>query len=56
MEKEGITERSTSPWAAPIVLVRKKDKSLRLCVDYLQLNKVIMEDKYQLPNIEVTEM
>jgi transposase InsO family protein len=47
-----IIRKSQSPWASNIVLVRKKDKSLRLCVDYRQLNERTIKDAYALPRIE----
>jgi len=48
----GIIQKSQSPWASNIVLVRKKDLSLRLCVDFRQLNKRTVKDAYALPRIE----
>ena len=42
---------STSPWGAPVLFVKKKDGSLRLCIDYRQLNKVTIKNKYPLPRI-----
>ncbi|XP_012468833.1 uncharacterized protein LOC105786907 [Gossypium raimondii] len=41
-----------SPWGAPVLFVKKKDGSLRLCIDYRQLNKVTIKNKYLLPRID----
>lgn len=51
MEKNFIRP-SVSPWGAPVLLVKKKDGSMRLCVDYSQLNKVTIKNKYPLLRID----
>lgn len=49
--ENGFIQPSTSPWGTPILFVRKKDESLRLYIDYRQLNKVTVKDKYLLSQI-----
>ena len=51
MQKSGVIQPSKSPWASPIVLVRKKDGSLRFCIDYRSLNSVPKQDKFPIPRI-----
>jgi len=51
LEKQFIRP-SASPWGAPVLLVKKKDESSRLCVDYRQLNKLTIKNKYPLPRID----
>jgi len=43
---------SVSPWGAPVLLVKKKDGSMRLCIDYRQLNKAMIKNRYPLPRID----
>ena len=49
--KNGFIKPSTSPASAPILFVKKKDGSLRLCVDYRALNSITVKDRYALPLI-----
>ena len=51
MVKAGLAERSSSPYASPIVVVPKKDGSIRLCVDYRQLNQITIFDPQPMPTI-----
>ena len=51
LEKQFIRP-SVSPWGAPVLLVKKKDGSSRLCIDYRQLNKLTIKNKYPLPRID----
>ncbi|KAL5570640.1 hypothetical protein UlMin_027215 [Ulmus minor] len=44
--------RSYSPWGAPVLFVKKKDGTLRMCIDYRELNKVTIKNKYPLPRID----
>ena len=49
---KGFIRPNTSPWGAPALFVKKKDGTLRLCIDYRELNKVIVMNKYPLPRID----
>jgi hypothetical protein len=50
---KGFIHPSASPWGCPALFVKKKDNSLRLCVDYLPLNAVTIKNKYPLPRIDI---
>ena len=49
---KGFIRSRTSPWGAPVPFVKKKDKTLRLCIDYRQLNRVTIKNRYPLPRID----
>ena len=49
---KGFIRLSISPWGAPVLFVKKKDGSLRLCIDYRQLNKVTIRNQYPLPRVD----
>ena len=49
---KGFIRPSTSPWGAPVLFANKKDKTLRLCIDYRQLNRVTIKNRYPLPMID----
>jgi hypothetical protein len=48
----GLIRPSVSPWGAPVIFIRKKDGSWRLCIDYHQLNKATIKNQYPLPRID----
>ena len=50
--EKGFIRPSVSPWGAPVLFVKKKDGTLRLCIDYKQLNKLTIKNKYPLPKID----
>ena len=50
--RKGYIRPSSSPWGSPAIFVGKKDGSLRMCIDYRQLNEVTIKNKYPLPRID----
>ena len=50
---KGFIQPSSSPWGCPAIFVKKKDETLRLCVDYRPLNEVTIKNKYPLPRIDL---
>ena len=49
---KGFIRPSTSPWGAPVLFAKKKDETLRLCIDYRWLNRVTIKNRYPLPRID----
>ena len=54
MEEQGVLQPSVSPWSAPIVMVKKKDGKMRICIDYQKLNEITRTDPYPIPVIHET--
>ena len=52
LEEQRLIEPSTSPWASPVVLVRKRNNQLRFCCDYRAVNTKVKHDSYPLPRVE----
>jgi hypothetical protein len=52
LSEKGYIRPSTSPWAAPVLFVEKKDGTRRMCINYQALNEVTIKNKYPLPRIE----
>ncbi|GJR24448.1 putative reverse transcriptase domain-containing protein [Tanacetum coccineum] len=48
----GFYKSSSSPWGAPVLFVKKKDGSFRMCIDYRELNKLTVKNRYPLPRID----
>ena len=51
--EKGFIHPSLSPWGCPAIFVKKKDKSLRMCMDYRPLNAITIKNKYPLPRIDI---
>ena len=49
---KGFIRPSVSPWGGPVLFVKKKADTLWMCIDYRQINKVTVKNKYPLPRIE----
>ena len=49
---KGFIKLSISPWGAPVLLAKKKDKTLKLCIDYRKLNRVTIKNRYPLLRID----
>ncbi|GKD58403.1 putative reverse transcriptase domain-containing protein [Tanacetum coccineum] len=50
--KKGFIRPSSSPWGAPVLFMKKKDGSFRMCIDYRELNKLTVKNRYPLPRID----
>ncbi|GKC14049.1 putative reverse transcriptase domain-containing protein, partial [Tanacetum coccineum] len=50
--EKGFIRPSSSPWGAPVLFVKKKDGSFRMCIDYRELNKLTIKNRYPLPRID----
>ncbi|GJR55205.1 putative reverse transcriptase domain-containing protein [Tanacetum coccineum] len=52
LSDKGFIRPSSSPWGAPVLFVKKKDGSFRMCIDYRELNKLTVKNRYPLPRID----
>ncbi|GJR16451.1 putative reverse transcriptase domain-containing protein [Tanacetum coccineum] len=52
LSDKGFIRPSSSPWGAPVLFVKKKDGLFRMCIDYLELNKLTVKNRYPLPRID----
>ncbi|GJX88437.1 putative reverse transcriptase domain-containing protein [Tanacetum coccineum] len=52
LSDEGFIRPSSSPWGAPVLFVKKKYRSFRICIDYCELNKLTVKNRYPLPRID----
>nr|GFA76680.1 putative reverse transcriptase domain-containing protein [Tanacetum cinerariifolium] len=52
LSDKGFIRPSSSPWGAPVLFVKKKDGSFRMCIDYRELNKLMIKNRYPLPRID----
>ncbi|GKB63097.1 putative reverse transcriptase domain-containing protein [Tanacetum coccineum] len=52
LQEKGFIRPSHSPWGAPVLFVKKKDDSIRMCIDYRELNKLTIKNRYPLPRID----
>jgi hypothetical protein len=49
---QGVIQPSTSPSRFPIIIIPNKDEAWRMCIDYMELNKIALKNRYPLPNID----
>ncbi|GKG12313.1 hypothetical protein Tco_0346550, partial [Tanacetum coccineum] len=52
LQDKGFIRSSHSPWGAPVLFVKKNDGSFRMCIDYRELNKLTIKNRYPLPRID----
>ncbi|GKF13967.1 putative reverse transcriptase domain-containing protein [Tanacetum coccineum] len=52
LQEKGFIRHNHSPWGAPVLFVKKKDGAMRMCIDYRELNKLTIKNRYPLPRID----